>query len=275
MAGRDGRRLAHGRRRPVASGRRSGRAASRSRASAPSPHCRTGRRRSSSSSASSRRSSTRSRPAWRRSLAPKPSSFRSSPGSRSASLRQRFPNARADRPRHAQSAGRDAPRRRRAVQRGCGRGLARPAVRAVPAARLRALDARRDASLRRSARSPAPGRPMSPASSPRWPRPARSAGCRPDLAQAIALETVLGTALDGGDDAARAMDEVARRVASPKGTTEAGLAVLDADWRARPIGRGHDRSRRAPRRRAGRGRAASLPTRPGRPRRVRRSEQGQ
>jgi pyrroline-5-carboxylate reductase len=25
------------------------------------------------------------------------------------------------------------------------------------------------------------------------------------------------------------MDEVARRVASPKGTTEAGLAVLDAD----------------------------------------------
>ena len=53
-------------------------------------------------------------------------------------------------------------------------------------------------------------------------------GVAPDLAARIALETVIGTALMAearGED----MAEVARRVASPKGTTEAGLAVLDAN----------------------------------------------
>jgi pyrroline-5-carboxylate reductase len=42
------------------------------------------------------------------------------------------------------------------------------------------------------------------------------------------LETVAGTALMA-EAKGMAMDEVARRVASPRGTTEAGLAVLDAD----------------------------------------------
>jgi pyrroline-5-carboxylate reductase len=42
------------------------------------------------------------------------------------------------------------------------------------------------------------------------------------------LETVLGTALMA-DAREESMDDVARRVASPNGTTEAGLAVLDAD----------------------------------------------
>ena len=53
-------------------------------------------------------------------------------------------------------------------------------------------------------------------------------GLATDLAARIALQTVLGTAAMAearGED----MDEVARRVASPKGTTEAGLAVLDKD----------------------------------------------
>ena len=48
------------------------------------------------------------------------------------------------------------------------------------------------------------------------------------IASTIALETVLGTAwmaATTGED----MESVARRVASPKGTTEAGLAVLDRD----------------------------------------------
>ena len=53
-------------------------------------------------------------------------------------------------------------------------------------------------------------------------------GLAPGLAQAIALETVSGTALMA-ETSGEAMDEVARRVASPKGTTEAGLAILDAD----------------------------------------------
>ena len=52
-------------------------------------------------------------------------------------------------------------------------------------------------------------------------------GLDKQLASAVALETVAGTALMAktrGED----MGELARRVASPKGTTEAGLAVLDA-----------------------------------------------
>lgn len=51
-------------------------------------------------------------------------------------------------------------------------------------------------------------------------------GLSKELAETVALETVLGTAwmaVSSGED----MDSVARRVASPKGTTEAGLAVLD------------------------------------------------
>lgn len=55
-------------------------------------------------------------------------------------------------------------------------------------------------------------------------------GLAPGLAQAIALETVAGTAFMA-EARGETMDEVAGRVASPKGTTEAGLAVLDADGR--------------------------------------------
>lgn len=53
-------------------------------------------------------------------------------------------------------------------------------------------------------------------------------GLASDLAARIALETVLGTALMA-EARGESMDDVARRVASPKGTTEAGLAVLDKD----------------------------------------------
>ena len=59
-------------------------------------------------------------------------------------------------------------------------------------------------------------------------RAGEASGLAPGLAQAIALETVAGTALMA-EAKGQAMDEVARRVASPNGTTEAGLAVLDAD----------------------------------------------
>ncbi|MFL6784881.1 MAG: pyrroline-5-carboxylate reductase family protein [Sphingomicrobium sp.] len=51
-------------------------------------------------------------------------------------------------------------------------------------------------------------------------------GLTKEIAATIARETVLGTAwmaATTGED----MDSIARRVASPKGTTEAGLAVLD------------------------------------------------
>lgn len=53
-------------------------------------------------------------------------------------------------------------------------------------------------------------------------------GLSPDIAATIARETVLGTAwmaATTGED----MGSVAKRVASPKGTTEAGLAVLDTE----------------------------------------------
>ena len=49
-----------------------------------------------------------------------------------------------------------------------------------------------------------------------------------ELASRIALETVHGTALMA-QARGETMEDIARRVASPKGTTEAGLAVLDAD----------------------------------------------
>jgi pyrroline-5-carboxylate reductase len=53
-------------------------------------------------------------------------------------------------------------------------------------------------------------------------------GLSADTAATIARETVLGTSwMAATDDLG--MDEVARRVASPNGTTEAGLAVLDRD----------------------------------------------
>ncbi|MCA1653586.1 MAG: pyrroline-5-carboxylate reductase family protein [Sphingomicrobium sp.] len=53
-------------------------------------------------------------------------------------------------------------------------------------------------------------------------------GLDPALAKILALETVLGTGWLAATNQ-QPMDEIARRVASPKGTTLAGLAVLDAE----------------------------------------------
>ena len=53
-------------------------------------------------------------------------------------------------------------------------------------------------------------------------------GLSPEIASTVALETVLGTSWMAATTG-ESMDEIARRVASPKGTTEAGLAVLDHD----------------------------------------------
>ncbi|MEO8455683.1 MAG: pyrroline-5-carboxylate reductase dimerization domain-containing protein [Sphingomicrobium sp.] len=53
-------------------------------------------------------------------------------------------------------------------------------------------------------------------------------GLSHEIASTIALETVLGTAWMAASTG-EAMDSIARRVASPKGTTEAGLAILDRD----------------------------------------------
>lgn len=51
-------------------------------------------------------------------------------------------------------------------------------------------------------------------------------GLDPQLANAIAVQTLVGTAAMAGTG--EAMADIARRVASPNGTTEQGLAVLDA-----------------------------------------------
>jgi pyrroline-5-carboxylate reductase len=53
-------------------------------------------------------------------------------------------------------------------------------------------------------------------------------GLSHQTAAMVALETVLGTAWLAATKG-ESMDEIARRVASPNGTTEAGLAVLDRD----------------------------------------------
>lgn len=59
-------------------------------------------------------------------------------------------------------------------------------------------------------------------------------GLRPGLAEQVAIQTLVGTgayAAQTGED----MREIARRVASPKGTTEQGLAVLDAPDGLQPL----------------------------------------
>jgi len=53
-------------------------------------------------------------------------------------------------------------------------------------------------------------------------------GLSPEITSAIALETVLGTAWLAATTH-ESMDEIVKRVASPQGTTQAGLAVLDRD----------------------------------------------
>jgi pyrroline-5-carboxylate reductase len=53
-------------------------------------------------------------------------------------------------------------------------------------------------------------------------------GLSEEIAATLALETVLGTAWMAANTGEN-MQSVANRVASPKGTTEAGLAVLDHD----------------------------------------------
>jgi pyrroline-5-carboxylate reductase len=65
-------------------------------------------------------------------------------------------------------------------------------------------------------------------------RAAEANGLDPRLAQATAAQTLIGT---GAYAAAtgQALDEIARRVASPKGTTEQGLAVLDAEKGLQPL----------------------------------------
>jgi pyrroline-5-carboxylate reductase len=59
-------------------------------------------------------------------------------------------------------------------------------------------------------------------------RAGEALGLDPAVAGPAALETVVGTSWLG-TVTRESMDEIARRVASPKGTTEAGLAVLDGD----------------------------------------------
>ena len=58
-------------------------------------------------------------------------------------------------------------------------------------------------------------------------RSAASRGISPSRAASIAIQTLVGTS-DLAKATGESMAEIARRVASPKGTTEQGLAVLDA-----------------------------------------------
>ncbi|MCL6697289.1 pyrroline-5-carboxylate reductase [Sphingomonas sp. NSE70-1] len=53
-------------------------------------------------------------------------------------------------------------------------------------------------------------------------------GMQPGTAEQVAVQTLVGTAAYVADTGA-SMSEIAKRVASPKGTTEQGLAVLDAE----------------------------------------------
>jgi pyrroline-5-carboxylate reductase len=61
-----------------------------------------------------------------------------------------------------------------------------------------------------------------------------SLGLRSGLAEQVAIQTLVGTGAYAADTKA-SMREIARRVASPKGTTEQGLAVLDAADGLQPL----------------------------------------
>jgi pyrroline-5-carboxylate reductase len=58
-------------------------------------------------------------------------------------------------------------------------------------------------------------------------RSGETLGMLPGTAEQVAIQTLVGTAAYAAETGA-SMAEIARRVASPKGTTEQGLAVLDA-----------------------------------------------
>jgi pyrroline-5-carboxylate reductase len=59
-------------------------------------------------------------------------------------------------------------------------------------------------------------------------------GLRPGLAEQVAIQTLVGTGAYAAASA-QSMAEIVRRVASPKGTTEQGLAVLDAPDGLQPL----------------------------------------
>lgn len=59
-------------------------------------------------------------------------------------------------------------------------------------------------------------------------------GLDPALAQAVAVQTLVGTGMLAAATE-ESMADIARRVASPKGTTEQGLAVLDASDGLQPL----------------------------------------
>jgi pyrroline-5-carboxylate reductase len=63
---------------------------------------------------------------------------------------------------------------------------------------------------------------------------AEKLGIRPGLAEQVAIQTLVGTGAYAADTSS-SMAELARRVASPKGTTEQGLAVLDAPDGLQPL----------------------------------------
>jgi pyrroline-5-carboxylate reductase len=65
-------------------------------------------------------------------------------------------------------------------------------------------------------------------------RAAGTLGIRPITARSIAVQTLVGTS-DLAKATGSSMDEIARRVASPRGTTEQGLAVLDAPDGLQPL----------------------------------------
>ena len=65
-------------------------------------------------------------------------------------------------------------------------------------------------------------------------RSGQSLGLRRGLAEQVAIQTLVGTGAYAAETGA-SMSEIAQRVASPKGTTEQGLAVLDAPGGLQPL----------------------------------------
>ncbi len=62
----------------------------------------------------------------------------------------------------------------------------------------------------------------------------KSLGLSPGLAEQVAIQTLVGTGAYAADTGA-SLREIARRVASPRGTTEQGLAALDSSDGLQPL----------------------------------------
>ena len=149
-------------------------------------------------------------------------------GVEAASLARALPGRAGDRPGHAQPSGRAGAGVTALYQRRTTHAERADSSPACSRRSACAPGARPRKSLARSVRSPAPDRPMSRASSTRWPRRARARAATATCAEQIALADGARHGADGRDDAAKRWPRSPGASPAPTARPKPGLAVLDA-----------------------------------------------